>query len=88
MRRRLHSVAAKACGNACAEARYAPSRIGAYGRRTPPEGGCALIVRRAREDDCEKIARVKRAVWETTYRGIYPDEKIDGFDFSAQAEKF
>lgn len=47
-----------------------------------------MIVRRAREDDCEKIARVKRAVWETTYRGIYPDEKIDGFDFSAQAEKF
>lgn len=56
--------------------------------RQMPEGGCALIVRRAREDDCERIARVKRAVWETTYRGVYPDEKLDGFDIPTQAERF
>lgn len=47
-----------------------------------------MIVRRAREDDCDTIARVKRAVWETTYRGVYPEEKLDGFDIPVQAEKF
>ena len=37
---------------------------------------------------CREIAEVKRAVWETTYRGIYPDSKIDGFDVDKEAEKF
>ena len=37
---------------------------------------------------CRDIALVKRQVWETTYRGIYPDGKIDGFDVEREAEKF
>ena len=39
-------------------------------------------------DMCRDLAQVKRSVWETTYRGIYPDSKIDGFDIDKEAEKF
>lgn len=44
--------------------------------------------RRAVLSDCREIAAVKRRIWETTYRGIYPDAKIDGYDMPAQEEKF
>jgi ribosomal protein S18 acetylase RimI-like enzyme len=43
---------------------------------------------KATDDMCRDIALVKRQVWETTYRGIYPDGKIDGFDVEREAEKF
>ena len=39
-------------------------------------------------DMCRDLAQVKRSVWETTYRGIYPDSKLDGFDVDKEAEKF
>lgn len=39
-------------------------------------------------EDCKEIAKVKRQVWETTYRGIYSDAKIDGFNYEEQEEKF
>jgi GNAT superfamily N-acetyltransferase len=29
--------------------------------------------------DLETLARTRRKVWDTTYRGIYPDEKIDHY---------
>ena len=37
---------------------------------------------------CCKIAGVKRQVWETTYRGIYPDGKLDNFSIEKETEKF
>ena len=39
-------------------------------------------------DMCRDLAQVKRQVWETTYRGIYPDSKLDGFDIEKETEKF
>lgn len=46
------------------------------------------IVLPATLDDCKEIAVVKRQVWETTYRGIYSDKKIDGYNYFEQEEKF
>ena len=31
----------------------------------------------AKYEDCRSLATLKRRVWETTYRGIYRDEKLD-----------
>ena len=45
-------------------------------------------IKPATVDDCKEIAIVKRKVWETTYRGIYNDAKIDGFNYDEHAEKF
>lgn len=42
----------------------------------------------ATEKDCESLANLKREVWETTYRGIYPPEKFDEYDVFKQTEKF
>ena len=39
-------------------------------------------------DMCREIAEVKRQVWETTYRGIYPEGKLDNFSIGKEAEKF
>ena len=39
-------------------------------------------------EDCWSLARLKRIVWETTYRGIYPDEKIDKYDVDLNENKF
>lgn len=36
--------------------------------------------RLATEEDCLALARLKRQVWNTTYRGIYPDATLDGYD--------
>ena len=47
-----------------------------------------FTIRLAVTDDCQELASVKRKVWESTYRGIYPDAKIDNFDVKVQAEKF
>ena len=40
-----------------------------------------IEIRRATREDCREIAAVKHAVWNTTYRGIYSDERINNFDF-------
>lgn len=45
-------------------------------------------IRLATIEDCRELAQVKRKAWETTYREIYPDERIDNFDFSDQEKKF
>ncbi len=38
--------------------------------------------------DCKKLAVLKREVWETTYRGIYPDNKINYYNFVRNEKKF
>ena len=45
-------------------------------------------IRLAKIEDCKAISKVKRKVWETTYRGIYPDEKIDSYNYKEQEEMF
>ena len=45
-------------------------------------------IRLAIEADARKLAEVKLACWETTYRGIYPDSKFDNYDVDKNEEKF
>ena len=37
---------------------------------------------------CKDLAELKKQVWETTYRGIYPDNKFDNFSIESECEKF
>lgn len=39
-----------------------------------------ITYRKATAEDCYSIAELKGVVWNTTYRGIYPDEKLKGYD--------
>ena len=43
--------------------------------------------RKADENDAPLTAYLKREAWLTTYRGIYPDELIDGFDLEERAAR-
>ena len=45
-------------------------------------------IRLAIESDARRLAEVKIACWETTYRGIYPDDKLDNYDVDKNTEKF
>ena len=47
-----------------------------------------MEIRIARDEDCRSLATLKRRVWETTYRGIYPDEKLDKYDIDLNENKF
>lgn len=47
-----------------------------------------MEIRVATIDDCRSISILKRDVWESTYRGIYPDEKINKYDFDLNENKF
>ena len=41
-----------------------------------------VVFRRAQEEDAEVIAKLRQEIWSTTYRGIYPDDMIDQFDYA------
>lgn len=41
----------------------------------------------ATESDVIEIIELRRQIWATTYRGIYPDSMIDVFDYSWHKEK-
>lgn len=45
-------------------------------------------IRKALYSDCFDLSLLKREIWETTYRGIYPDEKIDNYDYQKNEERF
>lgn len=47
-----------------------------------------MKIRQAQKSECREIAEIKKRIWESTYRGIYPDSKIDGYDIKEQSEKF
>ena len=47
-----------------------------------------VTVRLAEPADAPELARVRRRSWESAYRGIYPDEMLDNFDYDAHAERF
>ncbi|HBA37709.1 MAG TPA: hypothetical protein DCY94_03215, partial [Firmicutes bacterium] len=38
--------------------------------------------------EAEALSHIKRQAWDETYRGIYPDEKIDNFDYDKNRETF
>ena len=41
----------------------------------------------AKAGDAESIGRLRQRIWDTTYRGIYPDTAIDGFDYEWHRER-
>lgn len=47
-----------------------------------------MQIRIATLEDCLWLALLKRHLWETSYRGIYPDEKLDSYIISDNEEKF
>ena len=42
----------------------------------------------ANAEMCQEIAIVKRQVWESTYRGIYPNGKFDNYNIQNETQKF
>ena len=44
-----------------------------------------IVVRPARESDAAAIASVEIAAWRTAYRGMVPDEVLDGLDLDREA---
>ncbi len=42
---------------------------------------------KAKPEEAKELSELRRRVWETTYRGIYPDEIIDNFDYAMHNEK-
>lgn len=47
-----------------------------------------VTFRKVLTDEVPALVRLRLATREETYRGIYPDEWIDGFDFAASEERF
>lgn len=47
-----------------------------------------MEIRLAKETEAKELSYLKKLVWETTYRGIYPDEDIDNYDYQKREEKF
>ncbi len=41
----------------------------------------------AEAGDAAAIGRLRQRIWDTTYRGIYPDEVIDRFDYEWHRER-
>lgn len=41
----------------------------------------------AKPDEAKELSELRHRVWATTYRGIYPDKKIDKFDYAFHNEK-
>ena len=39
-----------------------------------------IVYRKATVEDCYSIAELKGIVWNTTYKGIYSDETLSGYD--------
>jgi len=46
------------------------------------------VIRLADSSDCKRLSMLKKEIWETTYRGIYPDSKIDDYDYLEHENKF
>ena len=44
--------------------------------------------RKALLEDCLDLAILKGQVWNTTYKGIYPDEKLSGYDIAKNESIF
>lgn len=54
----------------------------------PPSGVCAVIkLQKADIGDAATVARTRQQVWQQTYRGIYPDPKLDNYDLTRYTEQ-
>jgi len=42
----------------------------------------------AKIEMCDELAKIKKQVWETTYRGIYPESKLNNFNIKKESKKF
>lgn len=40
----------------------------------------SIIFQIADQQDCTELAKLKLAIWQTTYQDIYPKEKFDKFN--------
>ena len=40
-----------------------------------------ITIRKADAADAHLITKTRKLVWEQTYRGIYPDQKLDAYDY-------
>jgi len=47
-----------------------------------------VIIRNAVISDCYNLSVLKRDVWVTTYQGIYPKEKLEGYDIEKNKKIF
>lgn len=47
-----------------------------------------ISYRKAAPEDCAALALVKQKVWQITYRGIYPDSKIDNYSLTENEQYF
>ena len=47
-----------------------------------------VTIRPARPEDSEAIGRVHIAAWQAAYRGLMPDEFLDGLDGTARGERW
>lgn len=41
----------------------------------------------AQDSDAKTVSNLRHVIWGTTYRGIYPDEAIDGFDLEWHTQR-
>ena len=46
------------------------------------------FIRLAEDKDCRILAYLKKDIWETTYREIYPDVKFNAYDYNKEEDKF
>lgn len=61
-----------------------PLLVEEYLRR---EGMAQVEFQLAQVDDAGVIARLRKKIWSTTYRGIYPDEVIDQYDLDWHTQR-
>lgn len=47
-----------------------------------------IKIRKVIYEDCFTLSKLKKEIWETTYRGIYPDTKIDHYDYIENENRF
>lgn len=47
-----------------------------------------MQIRSASFEDCRDLSILKRRIWETTYKGIYPNEKLIKYDIGFNENKF
>lgn len=48
----------------------------------------SIVFKKATLDDCMELSKMKKIMWEYTYRGIYQDEDIDNYDYENHKKKF
>ncbi len=67
--------------------RFADCDFASFAEALPSPAAAVIRFRRASAEDAPLTAELRRRAWLTTYRGIYPDELLDGFDTAARAER-